>query len=278
MNVPKTASGKACKLCLARGSGAKCHIHMRTPTRKKASPKRSPKSGAPKKKSPRRSPSSDYDEINNLPSGKVSDEWETKNELEIRTLFENKTVLEVLGCFCPPHIGHYKLINDGIELLAKRGIKIDVLEIFPLGSDKLENTRHGTPVSHSIDTMKDFARVLAAKHGIKAVWVRSVIHLDLWWRSKIPGHTFYSLRAYEGMTKSEFNKEYPEAITLIRKDIPNAFHVYLWRAPGGSSATAFTKCLKNYTKDCLEYVPEDVYPNRREYVENIRQRYGKYLR
>lgn len=60
---------------------------------------------------------------------------------ELRKYTTGKIVLRINGCFCPPHIGHYNLVDT---IISK--IKPDIVNIST--TNRSSNPRHGTPVEH----------------------------------------------------------------------------------------------------------------------------------
>lgn len=114
MNVPKTSSGKDCKLCLKKGS--KCHLHGGTPGSPK-SPKRSPnaKSGSfdsalgshkkrsspkrssPKKSSPKKTGSWTGEDILDLPKPVLYDFLLELSGKKLKELVKIKKVRELVS-------------------------------------------------------------------------------------------------------------------------------------------------------------------------------------
>lgn len=244
----KTSKGDDCKLCKKKGE--LCHLHIKTVTK-------SPKS---KVKSPKSMDVSDY------------------SEEQFEELTRGKTLLLVSGCFCPPHAGHYGLIKSAI---AK--IRPDIVVIQSTNNEEEKYSRHGTPLSHTLRTWKEWAKIFSRQYGVY-VYVASIYDNILW---KSDPKVLIELDVTEGgdfpatyinnpMESVNFENKSSAYFTKMHKGKNNYF-LYHIKRKGKISATKFTKCLKDLTKDCIKYVPEDI-NNRAEYVKNIRERYGKLLK
>lgn len=254
MECGKTSKGGDCKLC--KKKGGMCHLHA------KSAPKSAPKAKSPSKAM---SPTRGMD---------ISDY--TKDQFE--ELSRGKTLLMVTGCFCPPHAGHYGLVKSAI---AK--IKPDIVVIRSTNGPR--GTRHGTPVSHTLETWRDWGKIFSRQYGVYVYVTSFAADTDVLWKSD--PKILIELEVYEGrempskyidapMESTSFEGKSTAFFAKMHKSKDNYFRYHIKRE-GKLSATRFTKCLKNLTKDCLKYVPEDV-ENRADYVKSIRERYGSNLK
>lgn len=249
MEYPKTSKGGKCKLCLKKGGA--CHIHSKT--------------SAPKKTSKNKSPGER--------EGKDVSDY---NAREFEELSRGKTILMVTGCFCPPHAGHYGFVKSSI---AK--VKPDIVVIWTVNRN--EYPRHGTPLSHTLETWRSWGKILSRKYGVD-IFVTSEPYEVVWYAD---AKMLINVEVHEGdipegvvpnsVTAKSWGNMSMAYFRKMRTRGDNYFEFHIKRE-GDLSATQFTKCLKDLTKDCLKYVPEDLEgEDKLEYVKNIREKYGPNL-
>ena len=90
-------------------------------------------------------------------------------EDNLNLLFDNlkgKTIGLMSGCFCPPHKGHYKSF---LKMLKDPELNLDILVLESVNDEKVENSRHGTPLSHTNFALNMFADYLEKKTGKKVI-------------------------------------------------------------------------------------------------------------
>ena len=208
-----------------------------------------------------------------------------KTELSLeerKEFFTNKRVLTFSGCFCPPHAGHYALIENVVTK-----VKPDVLIVSSVNSN--DNPRHGTPLSHTKETWNKWGEILANKYNIDYFFndMESRFSFD---GSLAKIKEFIDINTYEGNQRvpEKFKINPVENKTLegfslsYLKGVPRDFkgyYIYHIQRSGDLSATAFTKCLKDLTQDCLQFVPTDLSNHDKyEYIRNIREKYGPMLK
>ena len=202
----------------------------------------------------------------------------TVEQLKERT--RDKVILAFYGCFCPPHAGHYNMVDTAISK-----IKPDVVIITSMNSN--EYSRHGTPLSHTLKTWKDWGKILSKKHNVdiyipddytnNLVWgggaefIKAYIDTDVWEGKEMP-------REYRKnpLQQSSLEGKSLGYLYKVPRDF-KGFYVYHIQREGDLSATAFVKCLKDLERDCLMYVPNDV-KDKKSYINEIRENYYKELK
>jgi hypothetical protein len=259
-----TLKGKKCKLCQKKEG--LCHIHSQKASSKKTASKK--RSSSPKRlSSPKRSSSSKKEGVD------LTD----YNAKEFEDASRGKTILMIAGCFCPPHAGHYGFVNSSIVK-----VKPDIVVIWTMNRN--EYPRHGSPLDHTLETWRSWGKIFSRKYGVD-IFVTSAPY-DIVWGAD--AKMLIEVEVYEGdmpagispnsMTAKSWGDKSMAYFKKMRSREGNYFDFHIKRE-GNLSATNFTKCLKDLTKDCLEYVPEDLRgEDRVEYVKNIREKYGSELR
>jgi hypothetical protein len=195
-------------------------------------------------------------------------------ELKVRT--KDKIILAFGGCFCPPHAGHYNMVDTAISK-----IKPDVVVISIVNSE--EYSRHGTPFSHSFETWTQWGHILSLKYGVDMyikplygridplVWdggaefIKAYIGVEVW-EDKMPEE--YRKNPLQQKNLADMSLGF---LYKVPRDF-KGYYVYNIQREGNLSATAFVKCLQDLQKDCLMYVPDDV-PDKKSYVDTIRRKY-----
>lgn len=154
------------------------------------------------------------------------------------------------GCFCPPHKGHYKTFKDSIL-----NFNLDVLIIQSFNHVKPKNTRHGTPLEHTIRVLEMYARQLMAEIEGVEVYVVPIDGTKLttmWWMTP-EINKYYDINYIDDPSSTSFNKEprkladfgkafYPQ----LRQYEDKYVEIRILRENDGLSATKFTQCLENY--------------------------------
>ena len=200
-------------------------------------------------------------------------------ELKKRT--KDKIILSFAGCFCPPHVGHYNMVDTAISK-----IKPDIVQIQIVNSN--EDTRHGTPLEHSIQTWKKWGKVLSEKYGVDmyvshffqrnlllydggAEFIKAYIQANVWEGEQMP-------KEYRRNPLQQ--KSLDNMVPYFLKGVPRDFkgyYAYHIQREGDLSATNFIKCLKDLEMDCLMYVPNDV-KDKKAYINEIREKYYNELK
>ena len=192
-------------------------------------------------------------------------------QLKERT--RDKVILSIGGCFCPPHAGHYNMMDAAISKIKPHVVTINSV-------NRNQNPRHGTPLTHTLDTLKSWGKILSKKYNVdiyipdgydELVWgggaefIKGFVETDVW-ETKMP----------EEYRRIPLERKNLENISLgFLRNVPRDFedyYVYHIQREGDLSATAFIKCLKDLKRDCLHYVPDDVI-DKKSYIDNIRKKY-----
>ena len=200
---------------------------------------------------------------------------------ELRERSRDKIILSFAGCFCPAHAGHYNMIDRAISK-----IKPDIVSIRIVNSE--EDSRHGTPLSHSLDTWTRWGQILSLKHGVD-MYIKplsTTLDLLIWDGGAEFIKAFIDVDVWETKMSEEFRKN-----PLQQKDLSQMSQDFLYKVPrnfkgyytyniqreGDLSATAFVKCMRDLEKDCRMYVPDAV-EDKQAYIDEIRQKYYAELR
>ena len=218
-----------------------------------------------------------YDKVDSTKGGKDISDFSTE---ELRKHITGKIILRINGCFCPPHIGHYNLVDT---IISK--IKPDIVIIST--TNRSSDSRHGTPIEHTIKTWKNWGKILSIKYGVDfyitdlyndkiiydgaSQFIKAFVDSNVWEDEKMPEE----YRKNPLQQKSLQNK----SLAFLNK-VPRDFkgyYVYHFQRGGDFSATEFTKCLKDLGRDCLMYVPEDV-EDKSSYIREIRDKYYENLK
>lgn len=245
---PTKKDGRKCKLCLKKGASCRYHASWK---KKKANH-----------------------------SGEVSSEeeeisFESLSVPQRQEFFTGKRVLSIGGCFCPPHAGHYNMVDELI-----RRVDPDVFVVTSTNRD--EFTRHGTPLKHTKETWDAWGTILARKHNSTYIFGNDMI----WDGSMKNISEFVESGVWEKQMPVEYRDNPLERLSLEDKSLGYLYQVprdfdgyykYHLQRKGGLSATEFTKCLQDLTRDCQEFVPNDV-PGKQEYIDHLRREYGEALR
>lgn len=201
-------------------------------------------------------------------------------QLKERT--KDKVILSFSGCFCPPHAGHYDMIDDAISK-----IRPDIVIIESTNASDVKWRRHGTPLSHTIKTWKDWGKILSRKYGVD-IYVKSISGIDnlVWGGGAEFIRAYIEAQSWEG---KEMPKEYinnplqPASLEKMSagflRNVPRDFkgyYKYNIQREGDLSATAFVACLKNIERDCLMYAPGDL-KDKESYIREIRANYYNLL-
>jgi len=213
----------------------------------------------------------------NTENGKDISDFSTE---ELRKYTAGKIVLRIAGCFCPPHIGHYNLVDTIISKIKPAIVNIST-------TNRSSNPRHGTPVEHTIKTWKDWSKILSAKYGVDfyisdfyndkliydggSQFIKAFISTNVWEGEKMPEEYRKNplrQKSLEGMSLAFLNK--------VPRDF-KGYYIYNFQREGDFSATQFTKCLKDLGRDCLMYVPDDV-QDKSFYIREIRNKYYENLK
>lgn len=197
-------------------------------------------------------------------------------QLKERT--KDKVLLNFPGCFCPPHAGHYNMISDTISK-----IRPDIVIIQSVNAANVNWSRHGTPLSHTIKTWKDWGKILMRKYGVD-IYVTSINGIDnlIWGGGAEFIRAYIETSSWEG---KEMPKEYkktplqPESLEKksmgFLRNVPRdfkGFYKYNIQRDGDLSATSFVACLKDLEKECLMYAPGDL-KDKESYIREIRENY-----
>ena len=219
------------------------------------------------------------DKVSKTSVDKLSLEKKDISDLSVEELRErtrDKIILSFAGNFGPSHAGHYNMIDAAISK-----IKPDIVVIRIVNSE--ENSRHGTPLSHSLETWTRWGQILSLKHGVDmyikpvygnldlliwnggAEFIKAFIDVDVW-ETKMP----------EEIRKNPLQQKDLSQMSLsFLEKVPRDFkgyYTYNIQREGNLSATAFVKCMQDLEKDCRMYVPDDI-EDKQAYIDNIRRKY-----
>ena len=194
---------------------------------------------------------------------------------QLRLYTEGKVILSYYGCFCPPHAGHYNLLTYVIEKTRPNIVVITT-------TNREEDSRHGVPLSFTLKTWKNWAKILQQKYGVDT-YVSSFTVDGITYNGSSPNIKEYiEINVHEG---DEMDIKYinnPKQLEdLSRMSLAflhgvqrksKRYYTYHVQRKGHLSATQFVKCLSNLENECLEYVPNDV-NNKQAYIDEIRNNY-----
>lgn len=196
---------------------------------------------------------------------------------ERQEFFTGKRVLSVGGCFCPPHAGHYNMVDELIQI-----VRPDVFVIQSTNNADTKSARHGTSLKHTKETWDVWGTILARKYNVIYLFSNKMI----WDGSMKSIGEFIQSEVWEEQMPLKYIDNPLEQLSLegmslgflyqVPRDFGGHYRYHLQRE-GGLSATAFTQCLKDLARDCQEFVPNDV-EGKREYIDHIRKEYGQTLR
>ena len=251
--------------------------------RSKASPtqKRSfaePKSGKAPKASPTQKRSSATERKSEIEEIEcLNDLYKTPKFSEyLETVLKDQVAVYMNGCFCPPHKGHYDSFVNAITEFQPALLLIST-------TNYSANPRHGTPLSHTIETLKRWGKVLKKKYGVE-VLVYSLMEGDdmFWYQQNFPKDVLTKMIHYHIHDKRDeeivFNRELPKKCGsgFWKKVHPDKrFEYHALRPENSPSATKFTACLKSEAS-CHEFVPTDE-PDPQRYIQQIRALYATAL-
>jgi hypothetical protein len=198
------------------------------------------------------------------------------NNEELREITKDKIILIFSGCYCPPHAGHYNMVKNVIKL-----VKPDIVMIQSTNHET--RPRHGVPLEHTIETWKNWGKILSKRYGVD-IYISSMFEHNIWIAASPETKMVIQTEIYENVEmpeeyinnplqkdKTDYSLSYFEYVPRDR------FYKYHVKRTGNFSATKFVECLKDLNKDCLEYVPSDV-KDKNNYIDNIRKKYGKELK
>ena len=197
--------------------------------------------------------------------------------------WDNKVVSYHVGCFCPPHIGHYDSIKNAINELnsdMKDEDKVKVILIRSVGSEEEKYSRHGINQQTSQKIWKSWSEHLSRDTGCHVIVIE-----DIYFIRTVPNtiKRLYTVRVIEGRGdegKSKFEEGRKERhrkpfisdpssyFPLVDRD--KIFEAIFYRdVENGISATNFTKCLLE--KDCTKFVPKSLSSSEKtEYIEFLK--------
>ena len=177
------------------------------------------------------------------------------------------------GCYCPPHSGHYYSVVNSIQ---KFNLTVVVVQVY--GRRTPEEARHGVPESESILIWQDWGRKIFSKYGCLVIahgWDNlSYISSDV-------QYVFDFTFAESDEERDQLQKKSPQFSSMFMHHVPrdHISRLVFVRGGDGLSATKFTHCLMDSDEKCIQYVPEDFSDQyRKDYINFLRKRYGKYLK
>ena len=185
--------------------------------------------------------------------------------------WDNKVVSYHIGCFCPPHIGHYDSIKNAVNELnadMKNEDKVKIILIKSIESEKTEISRHGINRIESQNIWKSWSTYLSQDTGCHVIIMDDVNFSMLTVPNTIK--RLYKVRIIEGrgdkglaiFEKERLEKHKKYIMTdrsylfpLVSRE--KIFEAIFYRTvENGISATNFTKCLMEGVDDCTKFVPE----------------------
>lgn len=194
--------------------------------------------------------------------------------------YKNKNIGSIAGCYCPPHKGHY---NSFLRVI--REFKLDVLFIETTNTDRY--SRHGTPLKHSLETLRKWAKCIERETNAKVFVLDSMSNFEF-----IPRDIshFYAIQIYDEeeespkthilertarrylqrLKKDPFGDD-PTRKTTLKDKASDA------RLPrnGKVSATKFVNCLmdvktgKKTKEECHPFIDHLKKPEMNRYIDSI---------
>lgn len=195
----------------------------------------------------------------------------TPESLDV-SMFEGKSIASVVGCFCPPHCGHYEMVS----YIANHADFVVISSV-----NYSTNSRHGTPLEHTVATWMDWCQSIPnTKFFIFWTVFAS------WLQERIPSSidVVYMYVSIEDETQRKhqieeaqkyYFSQYIHVSAKKRKLIVRS-------RPDSVSATKFVQALQNQNvsvDECVaKFVPQNIgLESGRRYVKHIRDTYGDEL-
>jgi len=217
---------------------------------------------------------------------------------KFESFYKDKTVGIMSGCFCPPHKGHYNSFLQAINSGTKEKYKLDFLFIETTNSGtKSEGSRHGTPVSHTLETLNKWANKIYEEIGTQVFINNSVdpYKSNYQFIPRNVGHV-YDISVYDSVPEDNQRKLLDRTaknfLIQLKKDQwgnNNTRNTTLYNKAStveserdrteNLSATEFTRCLMNVqqkdTKEnrelCSKFINHLSPSERDEYIDSIIQ-------
>jgi len=137
--------------------------------------------------------------------------------------------------------------------------------------------RHGTPVEHTIDTWKEWGKIIKELNNVD-ILIGGPRRMSTAEDNSYPEKVIL-------LYVNEESEQIEERLEKINVTLSKGFweHVprnkiftYYINRIGSFSASKFIECLKTQ-KDCLEYVP-NIIEKKDQYINNIREKYAGQLK
>lgn len=194
--------------------------------------------------------------------------------------FSNKIVLEYFGCFCPPHRGHFEVLENAI-----RETYPNIVLVITTNKKNPEISRHGIPIDFTIETWNKWGKILRRKYGIEFYVSDDQNLIDFWLKSKPRVHiSLENMESYEpnseiimGIRDKErigLSKSYWKHATFLKEFVQKR------DMNMGYSATKLVSFLKSGNiESALDFLPKDLEEKeKREYIDDIIMKYSEYLK
>jgi len=204
-------------------------------------------------------------------NGEASASLVTPESLDVN-VFVGQKVGSVVGCFCPPHRGHYSMV-------AALGKQLDIVLLKTVNYST--DSRHGTPLEHTMATwIKWCATIPNTKFFIFwSVW-------NSWVEESVPADVdgvYMHVSIEDESQRQKLMDEAKQYNFSQYKNVSKSKHRLIVQTRTGSvSATEFVRALKDdavSVDECVSrFVPEEIGTSAgRAYVQHIRDTYGKQL-
>jgi len=194
--------------------------------------------------------------------------------------YKNKNIGSISGCYCPPHKGHY---NSFIRVI--REFKLDILFIETTNTDKF--SRHGTPLKHTLETLKKWAKCIERVTKAKVYVLDDMTNFAF-----IPRDIshFYMIQIYDEEEESPkqhvLDRTARQFLKQLKKDpfgddskrkttLKDKVSDGILRREGKISATKFVNCLidvkggKKSREECHSFIDHLKKPEMNKYIDSI---------
>jgi len=192
----------------------------------------------------------------------------TEDSLDV-SMFEGKSIANVVGCFCPPHRGHYEMVS----YVAKHADFVMLSSV-----NYSTNSRHGTPLEHTIATWIDWCRTIPQTKFF-IFWTVFASWLERSIPSSIKAVYMYVSIEDEAQREQQVDDAQKYHFSQYKNVSEEKRKLLVRSRPESVSATKFVEALKDESTsvdECvINFVPANIGVEAgRRYVKHIRDTYG----